>query len=41
MADINKQYRGTDRVQHAAYRGMIAGMQTVLDWMRMSEQDKE
>lgn len=40
MAEIDKQDRGTDPETHARYRGMIVGMQSVLDWMYMSEQDK-
>ena len=38
IAEVDRQDRGKDPETHARYRGMVAGLQTVLDWMRMSDQ---
>lgn len=35
---VDHQDKGKDQETHARYRGMVAGLQSVLDWMRMSEQ---
>lgn len=38
IASVEHQNRGQDQETHARYRGMVSGLQSVLDWMRMSEQ---
>lgn len=35
--EINRQDRGKDPETHARYRGMVAGLTAVQDWMRMSD----
>lgn len=38
---VKHQDRKDMGLTHEHYQGMVAGFQTVLDWMRMSEQGEE